>query len=123
MKRPIKLINPTYASLFDILSLGILADIDIWLSGLDQHNKFKHIISRFKYMSNPILFAISYDLCNTYHNFGDFRWYNKVQYDWSHQLILDRDGGYWKHYEYHMNKSKYITQLTPQLLIHRELCK
>ena len=42
---PTKQPRPTHASLFEILTSGILAGIDIWLSGLEHHNKLKHVIS------------------------------------------------------------------------------
>ena len=75
--RPTKLLKPWHVSLFDILPSDFLADSDIWLSGLEHRNKFKHVISRFKSMCNPVLFAIPHKLWIPYHNFGAFRWYNK----------------------------------------------
>ena len=112
-----------HTPLFYLLSSYILAYIDIWLSGLEHRDKFKHVISRFKYMSNPVLFAIRHNLGTPYHNFGAFRWYNKVWYDWAHRRILAWYEGYGTQYEYYTNKYEYITQLTPQLIRHCELCK
>ena len=42
--------------------------------------------------------------------------YKKVNYDWAHKRIMDRNDSYWTHYEYYGNKYEYITQLTPDLL-------
>ena len=72
LQRPTKLLNPLHASLFDLLPSDILADIDIWISGLEHRDKFKHVISRFKSMCNPVLFAIPHKLWTPYHNFGAF---------------------------------------------------
>ena len=121
LQRPTKLLNPTHASLFNTLPSDILADIDIFLSILEHHDKFKHVILHFKSISNPILFAIIHDLWTPYLNFGSFRWYKNVQYDWAHRRIMSRDEGYWTHYEYYIKNIEYITQLTPQLLRHHGL--
>ena len=80
MQRPEKPLKTTQASLIDLLPTEIIADINIWLSGLKHRDIFKHIILRFKYMSNPVLFTISYNLWTLYHNFGAFRWYNIIKY-------------------------------------------
>ena len=61
LQHPKKLLKPTHDSLLDPLPPEICADIDIWLSDLEHRNKFKHIISRFKYMSNPALFEIRHE--------------------------------------------------------------
>ena len=62
LQRPKKQLNPTHASLFDLIALEIFADVDIWISGLGHCNKFKHFISCFKPMCNPVLFEIPHDL-------------------------------------------------------------
>ena len=116
LQLPTKWLNPTDASLFDILPSDILADIDIWVSSLEHWNKFKPFISCFKYMSNPVIFSIPYKLCTMYLNFGAFCWYNQVKYDLAHRSLLSRYYGNCAHYEYYTNASKYITQLTPELL-------
>ena len=129
-----------HTSLFDILPLVILEDTDIWLSGLKHRDKFKHVILRFKSMSNPVLFAISYNLWTSHHNFWSLRWCNKVRYNCANRRILSRDEGYcisyltvslvWYFWSLnsslfpkYTNKSEYTTQLTPQLLKHSKLCK
>ena len=78
LQNPLKLLNPTHASLFDLLPLFILAYVDIRLSGLEHCDKFKHIILRFKSMSNPVLFAVSHDY-----------WTPTVQYCWV-QLVTQK---------------------------------
>ena len=55
--------------------------IDIWSSGLKHCNKFKHVILRFIYMCNPVLFAIPHEVWIPYHNFWASLLYNKVKYD------------------------------------------
>ena len=100
-----KRLNPSHESLFDILPSDILANIDIWLSGLENCNKFKHFISRFKFMCNPILFEITYNIWTLYHNLCAFCWYNKVKYDWSNRRIMARDHRYWTYYEYYTKQS------------------
>ena len=90
LKSPTKELKPMHASLFDLLPSGILVDIGIWLSDLKYCNKCKHAILRFKYMSNPILFAIIHNLWTPYHNVGSFYLYKKVQYDWAHRHITAR---------------------------------
>ena len=101
---PIKQLKPFHASLWDLLPSDILVDIDIWLSGLKHRDKFKHKISRFKPMCNPVLFEIPHKLWTLYHNFGALRCYNKVRFDWAHIFILSRDNSHWTHYEYYPNK-------------------
>ena len=123
LQRLTKLLNSLHASLFDLLPSGILRDIDICLSVLKHRDKFKHVILRFKYMSNPVLFPILYKFWTSYHNFRALCWYNQVKYNWEYIHLLARDDGNWKHYDYYMNTYKYITHLTPELLRHRELCK
>ena len=78
-QRPIKLRKPIHASLFNLIHPDILADIDIWLSVLEYRDKFKHIILRSKYMSNPVLFSINAEYWNPHHNFEAFRWYNIIK--------------------------------------------
>ena len=119
VQHPKKWLKYMHASLFSLLPSNILADIDIWLSDLEHCNKFKHVISSFKYMSNLVISKITHKLWTPYHNCGALLWYNQVKYDWSHRRILDSDDGHWTHYEYYTNTSKYITQLTPELLRHR----
>ena len=109
-------------SLFDLLPPDILADIDICLSGLEHRNKFKHIILHFKYMSNPIIFAIRHEHWTPYYNFESFRWCNIVMHNWARRLILVGIKGYWIHYEYLTRKYEDITYLTPKLLWHRKSC-
>ena len=101
LQLPIKLLNPSHESLFDLLLTEILADIDIWLSGLEDHNKFKRVILSFKYVCNPVLFTITHDLWTLYHNIGTLCWYNKVKYNWSHRCILAREDTHWIHYQHY----------------------
>ena len=70
---PKQLRKTSNASLFDLLPSEFLADIDIWLFGLEHRVKFKHVISRFKSMCNPIIFAIPHNLLTPYHYFGALR--------------------------------------------------
>ena len=44
LQRPSKQLKPSHASLFDLLTTGILADIEIWVSGLEHCSEFKNII-------------------------------------------------------------------------------
>ena len=104
-----KRLRYSHASLFNLLPLDILADIDIWLFGFEHWDKFKHVISRFKSMSNPILFAILHKLRTPYHNFRVFRLYIQVKYNWSHRHLMARNNGIWTHYEYFINISEYTT--------------
>ena len=80
--------------------MAIIVDIDICLSGLKHRDKFKHIISRFKYTCGPVQFKISHDLRIPYYNFGASCWYNKVKIKWEHILILDEDNNLCKEYQY-----------------------
>ena len=98
LHRPTKLFKSSHASLFDILPSDILADIGIWISVLKHRDKFKHVISCFKYMCNPLLSAIPHYIWTPYHNFSAFYWYKKVRYDWAHRRILARDDSYWTYY-------------------------
>ena len=68
-------------------------------------------------MSGPVLFPIPTKYWTPYQKFSAFRWYNSTKYEWVHIRIDITPEGYWPHYEYLTNKSKYIMQLTPQLLI------
>ena len=90
LQLPTKQLKTLHASLFYLLPLVILEDIGICLSGLEHGNKFKHVISHFKSMCNPVLHGIPHDLWNPYHNFRVFRWYNKFKYDWAYRCILAR---------------------------------
>ena len=74
---PTKQLNPLHASLFDLLPSDTLEDTDICLCSLKHRDKFKHVILCFKYMCDPILFAITHKLWTPYHNFGAFFWYNQ----------------------------------------------
>ena len=56
IQSPKKRIKPMHASLFGLLPPDIIADIYIWISRRELHNKFKHIILLFKFISNPGLF-------------------------------------------------------------------
>ena len=76
---PTKLLKTTYASLFDLPPPDILVYIDIWLSVLKHHDKSKPFILRFKYMSNPVLLAISQKYWTPYHDIKAFQWYNIVR--------------------------------------------
>ena len=69
-----KQLNPIEAFLFDIFSTVILADIEIWISGLEHRYKFKAVVSCINSMYNPVLFVIPHDLWTPYHYFGVFRW-------------------------------------------------
>ena len=79
LQRPTKLFNTSYASLFDLLPSDILEDIYILQSGLKHCDRLKHVILRFKSMSNPVLFKTPHELFTLYHNFGYYRWYNQVK--------------------------------------------
>ena len=109
------------ATLFYLLPTEILAAIDIWVASLEHRNKFNHVISRLKYMSNPFLLPIKSEQWTLYHNFETFHWYNIVKYNWAHRGNEVRNEGYCPHYECLTNDLEYITQLTPQLLRHNEL--
>ena len=74
LQRPTKLLKPPHASLFYIIPLEILTDIDIWISILKHLNKFNHAISRFKSICNPVFFKIPHELWTPYHIFRAFRW-------------------------------------------------
>ena len=80
-----------HASLFGLLTRDILADIDIWISVLENHDKFKHIISHFKYISNPVILSINSEYWTPYHNLKALQWYNIVKYNWDHRRIMVRD--------------------------------
>ena len=58
LQHPTNLLKPSYASLFAILPSDISTDIDVWLSGLEHCNIFKHVILRLKLMCNPVLLNI-----------------------------------------------------------------
>ena len=120
---PSKLLQPLHASLSCLLTTDIFTDIEIWVSGLKHRDKFKHIVLRSKTMCNLILYAIPYNLWTPYHNFGALHRYNKEYCDWAHRCILDKYNGTWTRYKYYANKSRYITQLTPETIQYLEWCK
>ena len=51
-------------------------DIEIWVYGLEHHDKFKPVVTHINAMCNPILFEIPHNLCTPYHNLGVFHFYN-----------------------------------------------
>ena len=57
-----KRLKTTQVSLFYLLPAAILADIEIWVSGLEHRDKFKPVILRINNSYNPIIFAIPHDL-------------------------------------------------------------
>ena len=57
-----KKLNPTEASLFDILPTVILTDIEIWVYGLNHCDKLKAVVSRITLIYNTILFTITHEL-------------------------------------------------------------
>ena len=77
MKQP----KPTEASLFDLLPIVILVDVEIWVSGLKHRDAFKAVVSRINSMYNPVLFVIPPELWTPYHNFRVVRWYNEGFYE------------------------------------------
>ena len=48
--------------------MDIISDIDTCIFGFKYHNKSKHVISRFKYTSNLVLFSINAEYWTPYHN-------------------------------------------------------
>ena len=64
-----KILKPTHISLLYLRPPDILAAIDTWTSSFEYHDKFKHVISRFKYMSKPVIFSIKSKYWNPCHNF------------------------------------------------------
>ena len=82
LKSPTKLLDPLHESLFYLLPSYILEDVDIWISGLEHRDKFKHAFLRFKYMCNPVFFTIPHKLWTLYHSFCALCWYNKEYYGW-----------------------------------------
>ena len=93
LQRPSKRLNPLQAYLFDLSPTAILTDIEIWVSVLEYYNKYKHVLSRFKPMCNPIIFASPHDLWAPDHNFGSFCWYNEQHYKWVHRRIFAKHTG------------------------------
>ena len=72
-----KRLKPIETSLFNIFPTVILTDIDIWVSGLEHHDKFKAVIKNMNTLSNPILFDIRPELWAPYHHFSVYGcWYN-----------------------------------------------
>ena len=69
MKRITLQIKSAHTTLFNLLPIEILVGIDIWISGLRQCNKFKHIVSCFKYIIQPILFVSRHKYWSIYYNF------------------------------------------------------
>ena len=96
-KRPTKILKPMNASLFNLLPPDIIAAIDTWIAAPKSHDQFKHVILRFKYMSNPALFTILTKYCTLYHNFKSLRWHNITKYEWVHRRIEVDPAGYWPH--------------------------
>ena len=43
LQRPSKQLNPSHASLFDLLPTDILMHIEIWVSGLEHRDKFNNV--------------------------------------------------------------------------------
>ena len=64
-----KRLKTTQVSLFYLLPAAILADIEIWVSGLEHRDKFKAVVSRINSMYNPIIYAITHELWTPYQNF------------------------------------------------------
>ena len=116
IQRPTKQLNPSHASLFDIIPSDILLDIDIWIYRLKHGDKYNHVILCFKYICNLIIFAIPHKLWNPYHNFVAFCWYNQENYYLAHRRILAREDGSWTCYKYYNKYSQYIAQINPELI-------
>ena len=87
---PTRIVNTTNSILFNFLAQNILVDVYICLSSLEYRDKFKHVIPRFKSMSNPFLFSINAKYWTPYHNFEAFLWYNIFKYYWEHILTAVR---------------------------------
>ena len=77
-----------------------MMDIEIWVYGFKNHDKFKPVVLHIKTMCNPILFGIPHYLWTPYHNVGVFRWKNEEHYKWVHRRISDKYTGTWKRYKY-----------------------
>ena len=118
-----KKLNPLQASLFDLLTTTILTDIKIWVFGLENCDRFKPVVLRFKTMCNLILFATNHGLWNPYHNFGVLSWYNEEHWEWVHRHIFAKYTGPWTRYKYYANKPTYITRLTPDIVKYLDLSK
>ena len=111
-----KRLKPTEASLFDLLPTVILAYIDIWVSGLEHSDKFKAVVKRIDFMSNPIIFKITHELWKLYYNVRVYIWYIEGFNEWAHMRISS-----YSHYQYYINLSTGITKLPPALIQSHEL--
>ena len=116
LHRHMKQLNPTKASLFDILHTVILMDIEIWLSGLKHCDKFNAVALRINSIYSPVIFVIIQELWKTYHNFGFFYWYNQGYYELVHRHIPTPYNGLWTRYQYYAKSSTGITKLTPEIV-------
>ena len=67
-----KRLNPSQVSLFGLLTIDIITDIEIWVSSLEHRDKFKPVAFRIKNMCNPIIFVIPHNLYTPYQKFRVF---------------------------------------------------
>ena len=72
LHRHMKQHKPTQTLLFYLLPTVILTVIEILLSGLKHHEKFKTVVFRITFIYYPVLFVIHDDQWTPYHNFGIF---------------------------------------------------
>ena len=94
----------------------ILTNIEIWVSGLDNRDKFKAVVSLNNIMYKPVLSAINQELWTPHHNFGVYRWYNVVLYKWAQSRAPSGSS-----YQYYEKLSTGIIKLTPALIQSHEL--
>ena len=122
LQHPTKQLNPSYASLFNLLPSGILADIDIWLPGLEHCDKFKHVILRLKYMCKPVLFANLPRHMKSVSYFKRLPLIQKIEKMIGHTDILWLGTIVTGNTMNINKKNKCITQLSPDILWHSEFC-
>ena len=111
-----KKLNPTEAYLSDLLHTVILMDIEIWVFGLENRDKFKANVSCINFMYNPVLFSIPTEIWTPKQNFRFFFWYNEVLYEWAHRHIPTLYSGLWLRYQYYRKLYTGITKLTPVIV-------
>ena len=111
-----KLLKPTETYLFNLLPTIILADIDIWVSSLKHHEKFKSFAKKMNYLSNPVFFVIPHDLWAPCQNFGVYIWYNEGFYEWEYRRIPAPYSDSCSHYQLYQSFSIGITKLTPTII-------
>ena len=98
LKRHPKLLKPTEAYLFNLLPAVIFMDIEIWISSLKYHDKFKAVVLSINSMHYPFFFAVPHELWTPYHNSIAFRWYNERNYEWAYRRIPAPYNGPWMCY-------------------------